>query len=94
MAIMTVPETAVGKQHCPVLWKHQVRLAREVGRVEPKPEASTMQAVAQLQFWLSVFPADAGHHPAPHFRRDYISHWQSRAPAQVPQVGDQDARLP
>jgi hypothetical protein len=42
--------------------------------MQPEPEALTMQHASDAEFGLRVPAANAGHHPTPRFRIDYIDH--------------------
>jgi hypothetical protein len=57
----------------PVLRKNHIRSARQF-RMQPEPEALTMQHASDAEFGLRVPAANAGHHPTPRFRIDYIDH--------------------
>lgn len=74
VAIMAMPETAVGKEHGVAARKDEVWLTRECRDMHPIPEAEGMQSTAQDQFRLRVLATYAGHHPATDLRRDDVSH--------------------
>jgi hypothetical protein len=79
VAVMPVPETAVGEDHCLMLWKYEVGLARQVPYMESKAKAAPVQAGSQDQLRLRILAPDAGHHPAAHFGRYDVSHWRPLA---------------
>lgn len=74
MAIMTVPETSMGKENRPVSWKNDIGLSWQGALMEPEPETCRVQSASQYEFRFGVFTPDARHHPATHFRGNDVRH--------------------
>ena len=70
---MSMPETAVDKQHGIPLREYQVGLSGK-GCVNSETKAFRVKGLAQEDFRLRVLSPDAGHHPASYFRRNDVSH--------------------
>ena len=69
---MTVPETPVDEDDCPVFRKHEIGFSGQVAAVEPKPEAFTMQRRSDYQLRFCIFALYPCHHPAADFGRDSV----------------------
>lgn len=64
LAPVPVPEAPVDKNHSPVLWQHQIRLARQPLIMQPEPQPEAMRGGPHQHFGLGVLGLDTGHEPA------------------------------
>ena len=62
---MPVPKTAMNKDHSPVLWENQIRLAWNVLDIQAVAEAAPMQCFTQNPFRLGVLAPNCGHNAGP-----------------------------
>lgn len=59
---MTMPKAAVHKYNCSVLRQNDVRLPREIRRVQPVSKACTVQESPYLEFRNGVLGSNTCHH--------------------------------
>lgn len=78
VAVMAVPEAPVDEDHCPVFGQHDIRAAGQAGAPKAVAEAEGMEAAADLQLDLRVFPSDPRHQRGTLFRADDV-HAQGEA---------------
>lgn len=83
MAIVPVPEAAVGKQDRLVFGKNEIRFAGQAAIMETIAESQRVKALAEDHLRSCVAPPDAGHHPAADLGRNDISHAQESESEQV-----------
>ncbi|MFO7629323.1 MAG: hypothetical protein R6W06_07365 [Prochlorococcaceae cyanobacterium] len=58
---MTVPETAVHKENCPVLREDQVRASWQFAIVQPETETAGVEPAADQHLWLCVSAPNRRH---------------------------------
>ena len=73
-AIVTMPETAVDKNHLTQARKNEVRLAWQVLSMKPKTVTKCMSNLAYDHLSFGVLAPDFCHAPAPLFRTKIINH--------------------
>ena len=61
VAVVSVPETTMDEDDRALLPEHQVRPARQVGRMKPIPLAESMKPATENEFGLCVAALDCGH---------------------------------
>jgi hypothetical protein len=71
---VAVPEAAVNEYHGPVTRKDDVGSSGQLTSVKPKAQSACVEVAPDRELRLRVPPPNAGHHPAPGFRVDDISH--------------------
>lgn len=62
--MVTVPEASMNADNRSVAREHDVRTPGQVASMQSKPYSQTMQGLANQQFRLGVFPANARHERA------------------------------
>ena len=72
--VMHMPETSVNQYCLPKSRKHDIRLARQLRLMQPKPVAHFVNDLAYFALRCCVLPSDASHAVASLFRCQHISH--------------------
>lgn len=65
---MTVPETAVYKNDCVVLWQNDIRLSMQLFDIYSVSESLAEKILSDLYFYRSILRFNTRHIPAPLFR--------------------------
>jgi hypothetical protein len=62
MTIMAMPKAAVNQNRCSVFRQHDIRRTGQALSVQPKPEATRVEGLADHDFRLCVLAANPRHH--------------------------------
>jgi hypothetical protein len=71
-AIVPMPKAAMDKENCSKSWQNNIRLARELGAVDPKPITERVQRSADNHLRCSVFSSNCSHAHSPLYRCQVI----------------------
>lgn len=63
-AFVSMPKAAVDEYYRSVLWKHEIRRARQLSDMESIAESSGEKSKSESPFWPSVLSTNARHHAA------------------------------
>ena len=72
MAVVSMPETTVNKDHCAVAMKNQIRAPRQACSTQSVSQPGRMQRTANLNFDTRIFALDTGHLLRPFLGTDDI----------------------
>ncbi len=84
LAVMTVPEAAMNKDHSFVARQNDVGLAGEVGAMQPEAKSRRVKGAAHLSLRFCIAGFDGAHDRCALFgRKDIVRHgvWRRRGPA-------------
>jgi hypothetical protein len=71
---MHVPKTTVNEKRDPMSWQHDVGLARERCRMEPKSKSALVQLPSDAKLWSRVLAPNARHGVRALSLREVIRH--------------------
>jgi hypothetical protein len=74
MTCVSMPETTTNKYYRMVTWEDYVRFAGQCFDVQTVSEPVAVEDTTYMVFGFGIFPPDAGHHPAPGFLVNNVSH--------------------
>lgn len=80
---MSVPETTVHENDCPIPGQDYVRCSGQGAVMETVAETGGVERLAQDQFRLGILAPDIRHHPAAYFSRNSVSHVRPFVPDPV-----------
>lgn len=72
--IVSVPETAMDKNHHTVAWQANVRHTWQREVMQAIAKSPPMKEATHQHFWLRILPFDARHHAGSRLFIDYVRH--------------------
>jgi hypothetical protein len=82
-SFVPVPEAAMNEHRHLMFRKYEIRPARQIGAMQPKPQAASMGQTPHCQFRTSVLPPDAPHQSASVLGRKRVGQGKSFEKAKI-----------